>query len=108
MTILWFGIAKFLVSLVLLWIASLPLINYYRKNGRAPMQARRYIPLFLVLIVIIVTPFKLAPGIEAKQAIMSFDTPIRQVQRTDAIPRKEYGAPDNQDAINTILEQGQK
>ena len=106
MTILWFGIAKFVVSLIALTLAIIPLHRYVKQHRRFPNKVRHYLPLFVVLTLIVVTPFKLAPGIQTKQTILSFDTEIQRVEQVEAVPRTEYGAPDNRESIDSIMKEG--
>lgn len=119
MTILWFGILKAFLSVILLWLASYPVRAHAKRYEKArksgdlrpastllPRRKRKYIPLVLALTVIIVTPFKIAPGEQAERTITSFDTPVRQAPLNEAKPRQEYGAPDNKEAINSITKEG--
>lgn len=121
MTILWFGILKAFLSVILLWFASYPVRAHMKRYELArrsgglipsstllPRRKRKYIPLALVLTVIIVTPFKLAPGEQAKGTITSFDTPVRHAPENEAKPRQEYGAPDNKEVIDLITTEGNR
>lgn len=98
MSFLWFSIVKFTLSVFLLWLATKPITKEYK--GEKPQW--RFIPLAVVVILILFTPFKMVEGDNSKRVITTFDTPSKNTKMSEQPTRMEYNAPDNKDVINQI------
>lgn len=126
MDLIWFPITKAVVSAVLLWFAIyLPLSRYDkarkrsleeyragRAEGTIPVYAEpstptfkllHLLPLVLLLLLFVLTPFRLVSTEQSERVILRFDPPVREVPVIEARPRAQYSVPDNKEAIHNLL-----
>lgn len=115
--VIWFPLLKFVLSWVAVYAAIQPILQYVNDwkalseseqltKPMLPTTVSRYIPLILVALVIAFTPFKFDQKAHNDRVITSFDSPVvTELPVIEVTPRTEYGAPDNAEAINRLLEE---
>lgn len=119
--IAWFPVLKLAIALLLIWWAWRPIEKHmkaYRERERQalagdlkltaddslfPTQKRAYLPLLIVLVVFVMSPFKITHMESSERTLRSMDPVTVEVPpQIERKLRKEYQAPSNQDVIDAI------
>lgn len=125
--LVWYPLLKLLVCAALLALAALPIyrhIEHYKKVRQEalrnwtpmpegmtywPTRKRAYLPLLLVLVVFLATPFKLQNVQSSERTIVTYDEPPAPPPIIEREARQKYTPPDNRALIDDLLkEEAQK
>lgn len=118
--IVWFPIVKLIVSVLALWLASAPIRKHvaaHKAESRAgwrikdatylPTSPGKYIPLALVILLIVMTPFRLQSPQQLETTVRTYDAPILPSATVERKARPEYTPDNNEETIKRILKKEQ-
>lgn len=119
--LLWYPTLKLIVTVALFWLATLPLQKHYRAyrarredwaNGKLnhrevgsplPTRTSAYLPLMLVAVLFVMTPFQLVTHDQQARVISTFDRPAVQPAPIERRVRSQYEAPDNREFVDAFM-----
>jgi hypothetical protein len=125
MMLVWYPILKVLILAVALYFASAPLRSHarlydtqmaLRKKGESyrsieyplPTTPVSYLPLLVVLMLYVMVPVKLAHMDSSERTLQSMDSEVLEAPPIiEQRVKKQYQAPDNRAAIQSLMESTQ-
>lgn len=120
--IVWFPLLKFVVSVVLLYLAFMPILKHMRAYTEAlkgnaimdprdtylPREGSKYLPLAIAILLIVMTPFRLQSPQQLERSVQTYDVPISAPAEIQRKARSEYRPSSNEESIQRILEKDSK
>lgn len=121
--IVWFPLLKLIVSLALLWLAWRPIEKHmkaYKARERLaftdgtpidpsdsywPREPKTYLPLAIVFLVILASPFRLQSPGQLEQTVKTYDQSMAPPPMIEREARQKYTPDDNKPLIREILKE---